>query len=93
MKIALLPKKTRGGTVNALVTIRFGDEKALFGKNAVSQLAGSLLMRGTKNKSRQQIQDEMDRLKAQMNVSGGINSATASIETVEANLAGYQGRF
>jgi zinc protease len=45
-------------------------------------------MRGTKNKSRQQIQDEMDRLKAQINVSGGATSATASIETVEANLPG-----
>src|ERR1022692_3133806 len=45
-------------------------------------------MRGTRNKSRQQIQDEIDRLKAQMNVSGGPTSATASIETIEANLPG-----
>jgi zinc protease len=45
-------------------------------------------MRGTKNKSRQQIQDEIDRLKAQINVSGGATSATASIETIEANLPG-----
>src|ERR1035438_6829992 len=45
-------------------------------------------MRGTKNKTRQQIQDETDRLKARLNVAGGINSATATIETVEANLAG-----
>ena len=29
-------------------------------------------MRGTKNKNRQQIQDETDRLKAQINVSGGV---------------------
>ena len=45
-------------------------------------------MRGTKNKSRQQIQDEMDRLKAQINVSGSATSASASIETIEANLPG-----
>jgi len=45
-------------------------------------------MRGTKNKSRQQIQDEMDRLKAHISVSGGATSATASIETIEANLPG-----
>ena len=43
-------------------------------------------MRGSKNHTRQQIQDEMDKLKAQINVSGGPNSATASIETIEANL-------
>jgi zinc protease len=88
VKMSLLPKKTRGGTVVASVTIRFGDEKALYGKSAAAGIAGSLLMRGTKNKSRQQIQDEMDKLKAQLGVSGGATSASASIETVEANLPG-----
>jgi len=88
MKVVLLPKTTRGGTVVAAVTARFGDEKSLFGQSAAAQLAGALLMRGTKNKTRQQIQDETDRLKARLNVSGGINSATATIETTEANLAG-----
>ena len=51
-------------------------------------MAGGLLMRGTKTKSRQQIQDEMDRLKAQLNVGGGVTGAYASIETVAANLPG-----
>jgi zinc protease len=88
LKMALLPKKTRGGTVVASVTIRFGDEKAVFGKSAVAGITGSLLMRGTKNKSRQQIQDEMDRLKTQMGVSGGATSASATMETTEANLPG-----
>jgi zinc protease len=88
MKVVLLPKTTRGGTVVAQVTVRFGDEKSLFGQSAAAQLAGGLLMRGTKSKTRQQIQDETDRLKARLNVSGGISSATATVETVEANLAG-----
>jgi zinc protease len=88
VKLALLPKKTRGGTVSALLTLRFADEKALFGKSAAAQMAGSLLMRGTRNKSRQQIQDAIDRLKAQINVSGGVNNATASVQTVAANLPG-----
>jgi zinc protease len=88
MKMSLLSRKTRGGTVAATVTIRFGDEKSLNGKSAIAGITGGILMRGTKNKSRQQIQDEMDRLKAQINVSGSATSATASIETVEANLPG-----
>ena len=86
MKLVLLPKKTRGGTVVALVNLRFGDEKSLFGKNVAAQFAGGLLLRGTKNRTRQQIQDELDRLKARLNVNGGATSATASIETVEASL-------
>src|SRR5262249_32774895 len=88
VKMSLLPKKTRGGTVVATVTIRFGDEKALVGKSSVAGMAGGLVMCGTKKKSRQQIQDGMDKLKAQIGVSGGATSASATIETVEANLPG-----
>jgi zinc protease len=88
VKVVLLPKKTRGGMVSASFVARFGDEKSLFGKSEVAQLTGALLMRGTKTRSRQQIQDEMDRLKAQINVSGGVNNAVFSIQTTEANLPG-----
>ena len=89
MKMSLLSRKTRGGTVVASVTMRFGDEKSLFGKAATASITGGLLMRGTKNKSRQQIQDEMDRLKAHsQRLRRRHFSATASIETMEANLPG-----
>jgi len=88
MKLVMLPKKNRGGTVIATLQGRFGDEKSLFGKVTAASMTGALLMRGTKNKTRQQIQDETDRLKAHVGVSGGPNFAGASIETTEANLAG-----
>ena len=88
MKVSLLPKKTRGGTVEAMVTIRYGDEKSLMGKSAIAGITGGLLMRGTKNHTRQQIQDEMDRLKAHISVTGSATSATAGIQTIEANLPG-----
>jgi zinc protease len=70
-KIAMLPKPTRGGSVSATVELRMGDEKSLAGKNAVAQLTGALLMRGTRTMTRQQIQDEMDKLNARISVSGG----------------------
>ncbi len=88
LKLVLLPKKTRGGTVVARVNLRFGDEKSLSGKAAAGGLAGSTLMRGTKSKSRQQIQDETDRLKANISVNGGGPGAFGSIQTIEANLPG-----
>jgi zinc protease len=71
LKLAMLPRKTRGGTVSALVELHFGDEKSLAGKRAAAQLAGGLLMRGTQHKTRQQVQDEMDRLQARITVNGG----------------------
>jgi zinc protease len=82
LKLVLLPKKTRGGTVTAVLNLHFGDEKSLFGKGAAQQMAGAMLMRGTKKHNRQQIQDELDRLKAQVAVTGG----GASISTVRATF-------
>jgi zinc protease len=86
LKLAMLPKASRGGTVSAVLEIQFGDEKALAGKNAIGSMTGALLMRGTKNRTRQQIQDEMVKLNSQINVSGGASQAGASIQTTEQNL-------
>ena len=86
MKIALLPKTTRGGTVVAAFDFRFGDLSSLSGKDVVGQMTGALLMRGTKTRTRQQIQDEMVKLNARINVGGGFNGATASIQTTSENL-------
>ena len=45
-----------------------------------------MLMRGTTKHTRQQIKDELDRLKARMGVGGRATSASLSIETVRENL-------
>jgi zinc protease len=86
LKLAMLPKTSRGGTVSAVLQIEFGDEKSLAGKNAIGGMTGALLMRGTKNRTRQQIQDEMVKLNSQIVVSGGVSQASASIQSTEANL-------
>jgi len=87
MKLVMFPKKTRGGTVVARINLHFGDQKSLEGKGTAAGITGALLMRGTKNKNRQQIQDETDHLKAQISVTGGVDQASASIRTLETNLA------
>ncbi|MCX6628307.1 MAG: pitrilysin family protein, partial [Candidatus Solibacter sp.] len=71
MKAAMLPKKMAGGTVSVAIELHFGDAKTLASHNAAAQLAGSLLMSGTKTRNRQQIQDEMEKLNARIQVSGG----------------------
>jgi len=85
-KVTLLPKGTRGDLVEAEINVRFGNESLLTGKYAAAQLAGSLLMRGTSTMSRQQIQDAMQKINSRINVSGGLTSAGATIETTAANL-------
>ena len=86
LKLALLPKKTRGSTVVANLRLHFGDEKSLMHKNTIAGLTGSMLMRGTSERTRQEIQDALDRLKATGRVSGGATGASASMETVKENL-------
>jgi len=86
LHLVMFPKKTRGGMVTATVNVRFGDEKSLFGKSTAAEMTGALLMRGTKTKNRQQIQDETDKLKAQVRVSGAADNTSASVRTLEANL-------
>lgn len=71
MKLDVLERPAKGNQITANLELRFGDEKSLAGKNATAQLASSLLMRGTKSKSRQQIQDEMDKLNARIAVGSG----------------------
>jgi zinc protease len=71
MKVAMLPKKMAGGTVSVAIELHFGDAKSLAGQNAAASLAGSLLMSGTATRNRQQIQDEMEKLNARIQVSGG----------------------
>ena len=85
-RLVFLPKATRGNRVQASLTLRFGDESSLAGKNASAQLTSALLLRGTKTKTRQQLQDEMQKLNATINIGGGLASANANISTTAENL-------
>jgi zinc protease len=85
-KLALLPKQTRGNTVNAVLNVRFGTEQTLTNRTTASQLMGSLLDKGTRTKTRQQIADEFDRLKARVRIGGAGNNIVVNIETTRPNL-------
>jgi zinc protease len=86
LKLALLPKKTRGATVVANLTLHLGEEKSLMNRSTAGGFAASMLMRGTTKHTRQQIQDELDRLKARVEISGGATAVNVSIETIRENL-------
>ncbi len=81
IEFALLPKETRGNAVSARMTLRFGDENNLKGKDTAGDFAASMLDKGTATLNRQQIQDELDRLKATVRFFGGASSVTVLIDT------------
>ena len=88
LKMALLPKRTRGQIVVANLTLRFGDEKSLKNRSAASTLAWQMLLRGTARHTRQQLVDEFDRLKAQVDINGATSRVDFSIQTTRENLPG-----
>jgi zinc protease len=88
MKVALLSKGSRGNSVNFNITLRFGNEENLKNKNYAGQFAASLLDRGTTSKTREQIKDEFDRLKATVNFFGGASSLSVFGQTNRENLPG-----
>ena len=67
MKLALLSKKTRGATVHGSLTLRYADVDSASNRNRAPYFATMLLMRGTQKHTRQQIQDELDKLKTRIN--------------------------
>ena len=79
LKVALLPKKSRGGSVSVELQLHWGDEKNLFGQDAIPGLTAEMLMRGTSKYDRTQLSDAFDRLK----MSGSVYQFT----TTRGNLA------
>jgi len=88
MQVALLPKETRGDVAIVRIRLHFGNEESLQGRGTSGGFAGSMLMRGTENLSRQDVQDELDRLQATGGVGGGPTIATGQFQTVHDNVSG-----
>ncbi len=69
LKVALLPKDTRGHAVQARLRLRFGDVATLNGQESVAGFVGALLDKGGAGMTRQQIADQFDRLQADVGFS------------------------
>ena len=86
IKVAVLPKGTRGGAVQATLTLRFGDEKSLFGQAEVADAVAELLDKGSKTLTREQIQDRLDELKTELHISSAPGRVTAGLSTRREHL-------
>jgi zinc protease len=93
IKATLLPKQTRGNDVFLLLTLRYGNAENLKGLNSAADFLPDLMLRGTKQLSDQQIQDELAKLGARLSSGsgggrrgggsaggGGLGSASFSIQ-------------
>jgi zinc protease len=86
MEVALVPKQTRGDLAIVRLRLAFGDEQSLMNRSTAAELAGAMLMRGTAQRDRQAIQDELDRLQASGNVGGSAMIGTGQFQTINASV-------
>jgi len=66
MKVALLPKKTRGETVQLLLRLHYGDETSLKGSYPRGGVAAAMLAMGTTKHDHQAFEDALDQLRAKL---------------------------
>ena len=88
MTLAMLPKKTRGEVVRFSLRLRFGTEQSLRGTAPAGSLTGSMLSLGTRERPRQAFDDALDALRSKVGFGGSSTQASASGETVRANIGG-----
>ncbi len=93
VKVAVLPKKTRGRSVELRLSLHYGNAENLKGFREAAAFLPELMMRGTRSMSRQQIQDELDKNLAEVGADsggrmGGVSAGGISftIETKRPNL-------
>ncbi len=88
VKLALLPKSTRGHLVQAELVMQFGNAEDLKGQRDAARAVAALIDHGTKTLSRQQIEDRFDALRADVGFGGGGTTLAVSMSTTRDNLPG-----
>ena len=80
VKAVLLPKKTRDQAVVLRLNLRYGNAESLKGFTTAADFLGEVMRRGTKDMTRQQLDDAFDKLKARVSVSGATGQVLVSIQ-------------
>jgi len=82
LKVAFVPKRSRGETVELTLNLHYGTLDSLRGKRTEANLIGEALQLGTKQHTRAQIADRFDKLKSRLATSssatGGTNATLSS---------------
>ena len=86
LAVGLLARPARCSSAVAAGSRGLRDGTSRVGAATAADPAAERPMRGTTRHTRQQIKDELDRLKARVGVSGRATQATLTIETIRENL-------
>ncbi len=81
MKYGLINKELKGEKVQGTFRMMIGSEKDLVGKSSVSELTAELLKAGTKTRTKEQIQDQLDQMKSSLYFSTGGQNLFVNVST------------
>jgi zinc protease len=87
IKLALLPKKSRGDAVVLQMTLRYGNADSLRGQATAAEFLGELMERGTRRHTYQQLQDELNRDKITLSLSGDAGELDVSVSCQRSTLS------
>jgi zinc protease len=86
IKYGIITKNNRGKTINVNFALRNGNEKTLMNQGMAASYTARMLNKGTKTKTRQQIKDELSKLKSSISFRGSNGKIFTNINTTEENL-------
>ncbi len=86
LKVALLPRKTRGEYVTARLRLRYGNEESLQGYRTAANFLGALMLRGAARHDRQQIIDEVNKLQGGIRAVGEPGELTFTLRCKRENF-------
>ncbi len=88
IEYGFIKKNNRGNTVNLSLVIRNGNVNDFMNKGKLASYTARMLNKGTKNNSRQDIEDKLSALKSSIRFSGSYGRISANISTTEEHLMG-----
>ena len=86
IEYGFIRKNNRGKTVNLSFAIRTGNLDQLMNKGLAARYTARMLNKGTKSKSRQDIEDKLSAIKSSINFGGSNGRVNANISTTEEHL-------
>jgi len=86
VEYGIIEKSNRGENVTVNFSIRNGDVASLNGKGIIPSFTADMLNKGTKTMTRQQIEDELSKLKSSIYIWGNNGNVNFSISSTKENL-------
>ncbi|MEO8774533.1 MAG: pitrilysin family protein, partial [Gelidibacter sp.] len=86
IEYGLIKKNNRGKTVNLTFNLRTGNVDQLMNKGLIAKYTANMLNKGTKTKTRQDIEDKLSALKSSISFMGSNGKVKASVNSTEENL-------